>query len=69
MPESHRVPGRPPPPARLMMTQMRSDATPAWQRTAQAFPSQTESRSPELGPVLSPGMLAHFTRATEVLFR
>jgi LmbE family N-acetylglucosaminyl deacetylase len=33
------------------------------------FPSQTESRSPELGPVLSPGMLAHFTRATEVLFR
>jgi LmbE family N-acetylglucosaminyl deacetylase len=33
------------------------------------FPSQTEDRSPELGPVLSPGMLAHFTRATEVFLR
>jgi LmbE family N-acetylglucosaminyl deacetylase len=33
------------------------------------FLSQTESRSPELGPVLSPGMLAHFTRDTEVLLR
>jgi LmbE family N-acetylglucosaminyl deacetylase len=33
------------------------------------FPSQTEPRSPELGPVLSPGMLAHFARATEVLIR
>jgi LmbE family N-acetylglucosaminyl deacetylase len=33
------------------------------------FLSQTESRSPELGPVLSAGMLAHFTRDTEVLLR
>jgi LmbE family N-acetylglucosaminyl deacetylase len=33
------------------------------------FASQTQSRSPELGPVLSPGMLAHFTRTTEVLIR
>lgn len=33
------------------------------------FTSQTESRTPELGPVLSPGMLAHFTRPAEVLFR
>jgi LmbE family N-acetylglucosaminyl deacetylase len=33
------------------------------------FTSQTESRSEALGPVLSPGMLAHFTREAEVLLR
>ena len=33
------------------------------------FDSQTEDRGRALGPVLSPAMLAHFTRATEVLFR
>lgn len=33
------------------------------------FLSQTEIRSPELGPVLSAGMIAHFTRTTEILFR
>ena len=31
------------------------------------FTSQTEDRGPGLGPVLSPGMLAHFTRTVEVL--
>ena len=31
------------------------------------FRSQTEDRGHGLGPVLSPGMIAHFTRATEVL--
>jgi LmbE family N-acetylglucosaminyl deacetylase len=31
------------------------------------FASQTEDRGHGLGPVLSPGMIAHFTRATEVL--
>jgi LmbE family N-acetylglucosaminyl deacetylase len=33
------------------------------------FASQLTSRSPERGPVLSPGFAAHFTRAQEVLFR
>lgn len=33
------------------------------------FASQTEDRGHGLGPVLSPGMIAHFTRAMEVLFR
>lgn len=33
------------------------------------FTSQTEDRDSELGPVLSPGMIAHFTRTTEVLLR
>jgi hypothetical protein len=31
------------------------------------FASQTEDRGHGLGPVLSPGMIAHFTRSTEVL--
>jgi LmbE family N-acetylglucosaminyl deacetylase len=31
------------------------------------FRSQTEDRSHSLGPVLSPGMIAHFTRGMEVL--
>jgi hypothetical protein len=31
------------------------------------FASQTEDRSPDLGPVLTPGMIAHFIRGTEVL--
>ena len=31
------------------------------------FASQTEDRGHGLGPVLAPGMLAHFTRTTEVL--
>jgi LmbE family N-acetylglucosaminyl deacetylase len=31
------------------------------------FASQTEDRGHGLGPVLSPGMIAHFTRAMEVL--
>lgn len=34
-----------------------------------SFTSQTEDRGDGLGPVLSPGMIAHFTRATEVLLR
>ncbi len=33
------------------------------------FASQTTDRGHGLGPVLSPGMIAHFTRAMEVLFR
>jgi len=33
------------------------------------FSSQTEDRGPGLGPVLSPGMIAHFTRQAEVLIR
>ena len=33
------------------------------------FASQLTDRGGGLGPVLSPGMIAHFTRATEVLFR
>ena len=33
------------------------------------FASQLTDRGDGLGPVLSPGMIAHFTRATEVLFR
>ena len=37
-------------------------------RTAiRCFASQTEDRGHGLGPVLSPGMIAHFTRAMEVL--
>jgi hypothetical protein len=31
------------------------------------FASQTEDRGHGLGPVLSPGVIAHFTRAMEVL--
>ena len=31
------------------------------------FASQTEDRGHGLGPVLAPGMIAHFTRAMEVL--
>jgi LmbE family N-acetylglucosaminyl deacetylase len=31
------------------------------------FASQTEDRGPRLGPVLTPGMIAHFTRTMEVL--
>jgi LmbE family N-acetylglucosaminyl deacetylase len=33
------------------------------------FASQTEDRGGGLGPVLSPAMITHFTRATEVLLR
>lgn len=33
------------------------------------FASQTEDRGHGLGPVLAPGMVAHFTRSMEVLFR
>jgi hypothetical protein len=33
------------------------------------FASQTTDRGPGLGPVLTPGMIAHFTRAMEVVFR
>jgi LmbE family N-acetylglucosaminyl deacetylase len=33
------------------------------------FASQTSDRGHGLGPVLAPGMIAHFTRATEVLLR
>jgi hypothetical protein len=33
------------------------------------FASQTTARGHGLGPVLTPGMIAHFTRAMEVLFR
>ena len=33
------------------------------------FASQTTDRGHGLGPVLSPGMIAHFTRPVEVLFR
>ncbi len=33
------------------------------------FPSQTRDRGNGLGPVLSPGMIAHFTRAIEVLLQ
>ena len=33
------------------------------------FVSQTTDRGHGLGPVLSPGMIAHFTRPVEVLFR
>ena len=31
------------------------------------FASQTEDKGHGLGPVLPPGMIAHFTRAMEVL--
>jgi LmbE family N-acetylglucosaminyl deacetylase len=34
-----------------------------------SFASQTEDRGGGLGPVLSPGMITHFTRAMEVLLR
>jgi hypothetical protein len=33
------------------------------------FASQTEDRGPDLGPVLTPDMLAHFARGTEVVFQ
>ena len=33
------------------------------------FASQVQDRGHGLGPVLSPGMIAHFTRPVEVLFR
>ena len=33
------------------------------------FPSQLEARTPGGGPVLRPGIVAHFTRPQEVLFR
>jgi LmbE family N-acetylglucosaminyl deacetylase len=33
------------------------------------FASQTTDRGHGLGPVLTPGMIAHFTRAIEVMFR
>jgi len=35
----------------------------------QAFASQLAARGPALGPVLPPGIVAHFTRAREVLLR
>jgi LmbE family N-acetylglucosaminyl deacetylase len=39
-------------------------------RTAiRCFASQVQDRGHGLGPVLSPGMIAHFTRPVEVLFR
>jgi len=34
-----------------------------------AFASQLADRGPELGPVLPPGIVAHFTRSEEVLLR
>jgi LmbE family N-acetylglucosaminyl deacetylase len=33
------------------------------------FASQTQDRGHDLGPVLAPGVVAHFTRSMEVLFR
>jgi hypothetical protein len=33
------------------------------------FTSQTRGRGHGLGPVLPPGMIAHFTRTTEVLIQ
>jgi hypothetical protein len=33
------------------------------------FASQTQDRGHGLGPVLSPGVIAYFTRAMEVLLR
>src|SRR5262249_47390540 len=33
------------------------------------FPSQTTDRGHGLGPVLTPGVIAHFTRSMEVLFQ
>jgi LmbE family N-acetylglucosaminyl deacetylase len=41
----------------------------AKQAAIRCFASQTEDREPSGQPVLTPGMLAHFTRAQEVLFR
>jgi LmbE family N-acetylglucosaminyl deacetylase len=35
----------------------------------ECFASQLEARPADAGPVLSPATIAHFTRATEVLFR
>jgi LmbE family N-acetylglucosaminyl deacetylase len=39
------------------------------QAAIQAFTSQLADRGPALGPVLPPGIVAHFTRAQEVLLR
>jgi LmbE family N-acetylglucosaminyl deacetylase len=41
----------------------------AKQAAIRCFASQVEDREPSGQPVLTPGMLAHFTRAQEVLFR
>ena len=41
----------------------------AKQAAIRCFASQMEDREPSGQPVLTPGMLAHFTRAQEVLFR
>ncbi len=41
----------------------------AKQAAIRCFASQTENREPSGQPVLTPGMLAHFGRAQEVLFR
>lgn len=39
------------------------------QAAIQAFSSQLTDRDPATGPVLTPGIVAHFTRQQEVLFR
>jgi LmbE family N-acetylglucosaminyl deacetylase len=52
-----------------MRVPLAPDAAARKHAAIRSFTSQTEDRGGGLGPVLSPGMIAHFTRAKEVLLR
>jgi LmbE family N-acetylglucosaminyl deacetylase len=54
---------------RAIRVPLRPAVAAAKQAAIRCFASQLEDRKPSGQPVLSPGMVAHFTRAQEVLFR
>ncbi|MBO0819899.1 MAG: PIG-L family deacetylase, partial [Nocardiopsaceae bacterium] len=54
---------------RAVRVPLAPDAAARKQAAIRSFTSQTADRGGGLGPVLSPGMIAHFTRAMEVLLR
>jgi len=54
---------------RAVRVPLTPDAAARKRAAISSFASQTEDRGGGLGPVLSPAMIAHFTRATEVLLR
>ena len=54
---------------RAVRVPLTRDAAARKRAAISSFTSQTEDRGDGLGPVLSPAMIAHFTRTTEVLLR
>jgi LmbE family N-acetylglucosaminyl deacetylase len=54
---------------RAVRIQLPPGAAAAKRAAIRHFTSQTSDRGHGLGPVLSPGMIAHFTRTIEVLLR